>query len=176
MVESDIVLLYIWSYVWEIIYAVEPSVATVQTPRRPSLWRMAVEGPRHSHRQGVGALSMHVAPPAIQTVVVPTGVIVLLGTLQQVQFTSSTTVAQCKCPPIESHKCKCILHFRREDMQICISSLLTWFSQTHLSLKENACPVGDKILHDLRIHYSTYIHHFASLERHVCVGDSLRAS
>jgi hypothetical protein len=33
-----------------------------------------------------------------------------------------------------------------------------------------------KILHDLRIHYSTYIHHFASLERHVCVGDSLRAS
>jgi hypothetical protein len=37
MVESDIVLLYIWSYVWEIIYAVEPSVATVQTPQRPSL-------------------------------------------------------------------------------------------------------------------------------------------
>jgi hypothetical protein len=24
---------------------------------------MAAEGPRHRHRQGVGALSMHVAPP-----------------------------------------------------------------------------------------------------------------
>jgi hypothetical protein len=37
MVEWDIVLLYIWSYVWGIIYAVGPSVATVQTPRRPFL-------------------------------------------------------------------------------------------------------------------------------------------
>jgi hypothetical protein len=35
MVESDIVLLYIWSYVWGIIYAVKPSVVTVQTPQRP---------------------------------------------------------------------------------------------------------------------------------------------
>jgi hypothetical protein len=35
MVESDIVLLYIQSHIWEIIYAVGPSVITVQTPRRP---------------------------------------------------------------------------------------------------------------------------------------------
>jgi hypothetical protein len=32
VVESDIVLLYIWSHVWGIIYAVGPSVVTVQTP------------------------------------------------------------------------------------------------------------------------------------------------
>jgi hypothetical protein len=37
MVESDIVLLYIQSCVWEIIYAVGPGVVTVQTPERPSL-------------------------------------------------------------------------------------------------------------------------------------------
>jgi hypothetical protein len=35
MVESDIVLLYIRSRVWGTIYAVGPSVAAVQTPRRP---------------------------------------------------------------------------------------------------------------------------------------------
>jgi hypothetical protein len=37
MVQSDIVLLYIWSRVWGIIHAVGPGVATVQTPppRRP---------------------------------------------------------------------------------------------------------------------------------------------
>jgi hypothetical protein len=35
VVELDIVLLYIWSHVWWIIYAVGPSVVTVQTPRRP---------------------------------------------------------------------------------------------------------------------------------------------
>jgi hypothetical protein len=35
MVELDIVLLYIWSHVWGIIYAVGPSVAIIQTPRRP---------------------------------------------------------------------------------------------------------------------------------------------
>jgi hypothetical protein len=35
MVESDIVLLYIRSLVLGIIYVVEPSVATVQTPWRP---------------------------------------------------------------------------------------------------------------------------------------------
>jgi hypothetical protein len=39
----------------------------------------AGEGPRHSHRQGVGALSMHVAPPAIQILVVSAGATVLLG-------------------------------------------------------------------------------------------------
>jgi hypothetical protein len=53
MVESDIVLLYIWSRVWGIIYAVGPSLVTVQTPRRPSLRCTVAEGPRHSHRQGV---------------------------------------------------------------------------------------------------------------------------
>jgi hypothetical protein len=37
MVESDIVLLYVRSHVWGIIYAVGPGVVTVQTPRRPSL-------------------------------------------------------------------------------------------------------------------------------------------
>jgi hypothetical protein len=35
MVELDIVLLYIWSHVWGIIYAVGPGVATIQTPQRP---------------------------------------------------------------------------------------------------------------------------------------------
>jgi hypothetical protein len=35
MIESDIVLLYIWSRVLGIIYAVGPSVVTVQTPQRP---------------------------------------------------------------------------------------------------------------------------------------------
>jgi hypothetical protein len=34
MVESDIVLLYILSRVWGIIYVVEPSAATIQTPQR----------------------------------------------------------------------------------------------------------------------------------------------
>jgi hypothetical protein len=32
MVESDIVLLYVQSHVWGIIYAVGTSLATVQTP------------------------------------------------------------------------------------------------------------------------------------------------
>jgi hypothetical protein len=35
MVESDIILWYIQSHVWGIIYAVGSSVATVQTPQRP---------------------------------------------------------------------------------------------------------------------------------------------
>jgi hypothetical protein len=35
MLESDIILLYIRSRVWGIIYAMGPSVATVQTPRSP---------------------------------------------------------------------------------------------------------------------------------------------
>jgi hypothetical protein len=35
MVESDIVLLYIWPRVWGIIYAVGPSVVIIQIPRRP---------------------------------------------------------------------------------------------------------------------------------------------
>jgi hypothetical protein len=40
---------------------------------------IATEGPRHSHRRGVAALSMHAAPSAIRIVVVPTGLKVLLG-------------------------------------------------------------------------------------------------
>jgi hypothetical protein len=35
MVELDIVLLYILSHVWGIIYVVGPGVAIVQTPQRP---------------------------------------------------------------------------------------------------------------------------------------------
>jgi hypothetical protein len=35
MIESDIVLLYIRSHVWGIIYVVGPSVATIQIPQRP---------------------------------------------------------------------------------------------------------------------------------------------
>jgi hypothetical protein len=66
MVESDIVMLYIQSCVWGIIYAVRPGVATVQTPQRPF--------PCDVRQQKVldiaidevsGAVSMHVAPPVI---------------------------------------------------------------------------------------------------------------
>jgi hypothetical protein len=39
----------------------------------------AGEAPRHSHRRGVRGIVYAVAPPAIRTVVVPTGVTVLLG-------------------------------------------------------------------------------------------------
>jgi hypothetical protein len=35
MVELNIILLYIRSHVWGIIYAVGPNVATVQTSQRP---------------------------------------------------------------------------------------------------------------------------------------------
>jgi hypothetical protein len=49
MVESAIVLLYIRSHVWGVINVVGPDVVTVQTPQRPSVWRTAVEGPRHNH-------------------------------------------------------------------------------------------------------------------------------
>jgi hypothetical protein len=63
MVESYIVLLYVWSHVWGIIYAVGPGVATVQTPQRPfpydvRQWKVldiAVD-------KVFGSLSMH-APP-----------------------------------------------------------------------------------------------------------------
>jgi hypothetical protein len=36
MVESDILLLYIRFRVWGFIYAMGPSVASVQTPQKPS--------------------------------------------------------------------------------------------------------------------------------------------
>jgi hypothetical protein len=55
MVESDIVLLYIQSHVLGTIYAVGPSVVTVQTPWRPFPCD-TVEGPRHSYRRGVGGI------------------------------------------------------------------------------------------------------------------------
>jgi hypothetical protein len=79
MVESDIVLLYIWSHIWGIIYAVEPGVVTIQTPQRPSRdvrqWKVldiAID-------EVSGVVSMHMVPLAIRTVVVPVGVTVLLG-------------------------------------------------------------------------------------------------
>jgi hypothetical protein len=65
MIESDIILLYIRSRAWGIIYAVGPGVATVQTPQRPF--------PCDVRQQNVldiaidevsGALSMHVVPLA----------------------------------------------------------------------------------------------------------------
>jgi hypothetical protein len=69
MIESDIVLLYILSYVWGIIYVVGPNVATVQTPRRPfscdvrqrKVLDIAID-------EVSGALSMHTAPLAIRIV------------------------------------------------------------------------------------------------------------
>jgi hypothetical protein len=69
MVESDIVLLYMLSRVWGIIYAVGPGVVSVQTPRRPfpcevRQWKVldiAID-------EMLGALSMHTAPPAIRII------------------------------------------------------------------------------------------------------------
>jgi hypothetical protein len=61
MVESDIVLLYIRSRAWGIIYAVGTGVATVQTPRRPFPCDIAID-------EVSRALSMHVVPPTIQIV------------------------------------------------------------------------------------------------------------
>jgi hypothetical protein len=66
MVESGIVLLYIWSRVCGIIYAMELSVATIQTPWRPfpcdvRHWKdldIAID-------EVSGALSMHTVPLAI---------------------------------------------------------------------------------------------------------------
>jgi hypothetical protein len=55
MVESDIVLLYIRSHVWGIIYVVEPSAATVQTLGGLFLV-MIGDGPRQGHRRGVGGI------------------------------------------------------------------------------------------------------------------------
>jgi hypothetical protein len=69
MVESDIVLLYIRSHVWGIIYVVGPGVATIQTPRRPfpcdvrqrKVLDIAID-------EVSGALSMHAVPLAIRIV------------------------------------------------------------------------------------------------------------
>jgi hypothetical protein len=69
MVESDIVLLYIWSYVWGIIYAVGPSVAIVQTLQRPfpcdvRQWKVL----DIAINEVSGALSMHAAPPVTRII------------------------------------------------------------------------------------------------------------
>jgi hypothetical protein len=69
MVESDIVLLYIQSRAWGIIYAMGPSVVTIQIPWRPfpcdlrqrKILDIAID-------EVSEALSMHVAPPTIQIV------------------------------------------------------------------------------------------------------------
>jgi hypothetical protein len=66
MVELDIVLLYIRSRVWGIIYVVGLGVATVQTPRRPfpcDIWQWKVLD-RAIDELSV-ALSMHAVPLAI---------------------------------------------------------------------------------------------------------------
>jgi hypothetical protein len=69
MVELDIALLYIWSRVWGIIYAVGPDVATIPTPRRSfpcdvqqrKVLDIAID-------EVSGALSMHAVLPAIRIV------------------------------------------------------------------------------------------------------------
>jgi hypothetical protein len=69
MVESDIVLMYIRSHVWGIIYAVRPSVVIIQTPQRPF--------PCDVQQQTVldiaidkvsGVFFIHAVPPAIRIV------------------------------------------------------------------------------------------------------------
>jgi hypothetical protein len=80
MVESDIVLLYIRSRVWGIIYAVGPGVVIVQTPQQPfpcdvRQWKVldiAID-------KVSGASSMHTVPRPYKLIVVPAGVTVLLG-------------------------------------------------------------------------------------------------
>jgi hypothetical protein len=69
MVELDIVLLYIWSCVWGIIYVVGPGVVTVQTPRRHFSYDV-----RQWKVLGIainevsGAWSMHAVPLAIRII------------------------------------------------------------------------------------------------------------
>jgi hypothetical protein len=79
MVESDIVLLYIWSCVWGFIYTVS-SVWRLYRPlgglpcdvRQRKVLDIAID-------EVSGALFMHMVPPGLWTIVVPTGVTVLLG-------------------------------------------------------------------------------------------------
>jgi hypothetical protein len=79
MVESDIVLMYIWSHVWG---------SSMQWDLMWRLYRPLRGLPCDIRQQKVldiaidevsGALSMHAVPLAIQTVVVPAGVTVLVG-------------------------------------------------------------------------------------------------
>ncbi len=79
MVESDIVLLYIWSCVWgSIEYSGTQCGNYYLIPHRLTAlitWKILDS----AVKMVTEVLSMHVAPPAIQTVVVPAGVTVLLG-------------------------------------------------------------------------------------------------
>jgi hypothetical protein len=69
MIESDIVLLYIQSCVWGIIYAVGPSVVTIQSPWRPFPCDVRQRNVLDIAIDEVSvALSMHMAPSAIQIV------------------------------------------------------------------------------------------------------------
>jgi hypothetical protein len=80
MVESDIVLLYIRSRVWGIIYAVGHNVATILTPRRPfpcdvRQWKVldiAID-------EMLGAMSMQQCPRPYELFVVRKGVTVMSG-------------------------------------------------------------------------------------------------
>jgi hypothetical protein len=67
MVALDIVLLYIRSCVWEIIYAVGPGVVTVHTTWRPFPCDVRQQKVLDIAIDDVsGALFMHAAPPAIR--------------------------------------------------------------------------------------------------------------
>jgi hypothetical protein len=67
MVESDIVLLYIRSRVWGIIYTVGPGVSTVQTPRRPFPYDVRQRKVLYIAIDEVsGALSIHAVPSVIR--------------------------------------------------------------------------------------------------------------
>jgi hypothetical protein len=55
MVESDIVLLYIWSRVWESPMQWDP-VWRLYRPLRCLFPVTTAEGPRHIHQQGVGGI------------------------------------------------------------------------------------------------------------------------
>jgi hypothetical protein len=69
MVELDIVLLYIRSCVYGIIYAVGPGVVTIQTPQRPFPYDVRQCKVLDTAIDDVsGALSMHAAPLTIQIV------------------------------------------------------------------------------------------------------------
>jgi hypothetical protein len=69
MVELDIVLMYIRSHGSGIIYAVGPSVATVQTPWRPFPCEVRQRKVLDIAIDEVSeALSMHAAPPTIRIV------------------------------------------------------------------------------------------------------------
>jgi hypothetical protein len=80
MVESDIVLLYVRSNVWGVIYAVGPSVATVQTLQRPFSCDVRLQKVLDIAINEVSReLSLHTVPRSYGLFVLPAGVTVLLG-------------------------------------------------------------------------------------------------